>query len=130
MHDPRFEQLAETLVGHSTKLKKGENVLIEAFDIPDAMTIALVRAAQKAGAHPIVNLRNARVTRAMLMDMSEADIKLQAKIALDQMKQMKAYIGVRGGLNSAELCDVPSEKMKLYTRHYLHPVHFEQRVKK
>jgi aminopeptidase len=130
MRDPRFEQLAEVLVRHSTRLKKGENVLIEAFEIPDAMTIALVEAAQKVGARAIVNLRSAKVTRAMLKNLTEADIKLQAQIALQQMKQMHSYIGVRGGFNSAELSDVPSDKMKLYTKYYLRPVHFEQRVKK
>jgi aminopeptidase len=34
MFDPRFNDLAEVLVGYSTKLKKGERVLIDAFDVP------------------------------------------------------------------------------------------------
>ena len=44
--DPRYQQLADLLVRHSTKLEKGEHVLIEAFDIPVEMTIALIRAAR------------------------------------------------------------------------------------
>src|ERR1035438_9142030 len=35
--DPRFGQLAEGLTGFSTALKKGEKVLIDAYDVPDAM---------------------------------------------------------------------------------------------
>ena len=46
MSDPRFARLAEVPTGFSTELKKGESVLIDAFDVPDAFTIALVRAAQ------------------------------------------------------------------------------------
>ena len=42
--DPRYQKLADLLVRHSTKLGKGEHVLIEAFDIPVEMTIALIRA--------------------------------------------------------------------------------------
>ena len=52
MHDPRFDKLAKLLVDYSTRLKRNEKVLIETFDVPDEMTIALVRAARKAGAIP------------------------------------------------------------------------------
>ena len=48
MHDPRFDKLAKGLVSFSTELRKGEKVLIDAFDIPAEMTIALVRAARAA----------------------------------------------------------------------------------
>src|SRR5205807_1283341 len=46
MHDARFDKLAKLLVEYSTRLKRNENVLIEAFDVPDEMTIALIRAVQ------------------------------------------------------------------------------------
>jgi len=46
--DPRFHQLADGLCGFSTALKRGERVLIDAFDVPDAMVIALVQAARPA----------------------------------------------------------------------------------
>jgi aminopeptidase len=46
------------------------------------------------------------------------------------MEQMACYIGVRGSHNIAELSDVPREKMDLWEKQYMHPVHLEQRVKK
>jgi aminopeptidase len=49
MHDSRYDKLASLLVSHSTRLKKGEKVLIDAFEIPDEMTVALIRAAREAG---------------------------------------------------------------------------------
>ena len=48
MNDPRYDQLASLLTRFSIQLKKGEKVLIDAFDIPDTMTIATVRAARRA----------------------------------------------------------------------------------
>ena len=48
--DPRYHELADGLVGFSTALKKGERVLIDAYDVPDAMVIALIRAARRRGA--------------------------------------------------------------------------------
>ena len=44
MYDSRLDQLARVLVRHSTKLQKGESVLVELFDVPDEMGIALIRA--------------------------------------------------------------------------------------
>ena len=41
MHDRRMQKLARNLVRYSCRLKKGEKVLIEGFDIPEEM-IALV----------------------------------------------------------------------------------------
>ncbi len=54
--DPRYNQLASVLTGFSTELKKGERVLIDAFDVPEAIVIALIRAARERGAHPLVQL--------------------------------------------------------------------------
>ena len=78
MRDPRFDKLAELLISHSTKLQAGENVLFEVFDVPDAMAIALVEAAYKVGASPMVNVRSTSVTRALLKELTEESIKLKA----------------------------------------------------
>ena len=72
--DPRFTQLAEGLIRFSTALKKGERVLIDAFDIPDAMVIALVRAARAVGGHPYVQIHRARITREMTLGAEEAPV--------------------------------------------------------
>jgi hypothetical protein len=42
MTDPRFGVLAEVLIGFSTKVQKGERVLIAPFDAPSEMVIALL----------------------------------------------------------------------------------------
>ena len=51
--DPRFNQLAAGLTGFSTELKPGERVLIDAFDVPDAMVIALVRTSTAPALAPL-----------------------------------------------------------------------------
>ncbi len=47
MHDPRVDELAKQLVGYSVALKKGEKVLIDLFDVPDSIGLALIRQARK-----------------------------------------------------------------------------------
>ena len=46
------------LINHSCTLKKGEKLLIEAFDIPEEMVIATIRAAREAGGLPFVTWKN------------------------------------------------------------------------
>ena len=125
--DPRYAKLADLLVRHSTKLQKDEHVLIESFDIPVEMTIALMRAARAVGAHPHVAERSARIM-AELYRGEEKGLQTWADNDLHRMKQMHAYIGLRGGHNVSEQSIVPGEQMKLAARTYSKPVHFEQRV--
>ena len=128
MQDARFDKLAQLLVEYSTQLKRNETVLIEAFDVPDEMTIALVRAARKAGAIPFTQIQRARVTRELAMNASERQLNLMAIHELARMKKMDAYIGLRGSQNITELSDVPPDQMKLLAKK-LRPVQ-DQRVKK
>jgi aminopeptidase len=112
MSDPRYTQLAEVLTGFSTTLKKGERVLIDAFDVPDAFTIALVRAARNCGAIPYVNVQRARITRELLQGATAEQYAVTAEVELRRMQQMQAYIAVRGSENIFETSDVPAARVQ------------------
>src|SRR6059036_1024394 len=128
MHDARFDKLAKLLVEYSIRLKRNETVLIEAFDIPAEMTVALIRAVRKAGGVPFAQTYQTRVNRALALEASERQLNLMASHELARMKKMNAYIAVRGSHNITELADVPPEKMKLIGKK-MRPVQ-DQRVKK
>ena len=116
MHDPRFDKLAELLVNFSAKLKPNEKVLIDAFDIPSEMTVALIRAAREAGALPMVQTHQARVGREMALGATEKQYDLIAAHELARMKKMDAYIAVRGAENICETSDVPTDQMQLVAK--------------
>jgi aminopeptidase len=116
MHDARFDKLAKLLVEYSTRLKRNENVLIEAFDVPDEMTIALVRTARKAGAIPFVQVQRARISREIALKANERQLDLAAAHELARMKKMDAYIALRGSHNITELSDVTPDQMKLVAK--------------
>lgn len=65
MHDPRIDQLARQLVRYSTATRRGENVLIELFDVPEEMGIALIREIRAVKATPFINIHNAKISREM-----------------------------------------------------------------
>src|SRR5258705_13949564 len=116
MTDPRYKKLATLLVGYSTELKKGDRVLLDMIDVPDGFTIELMRAARKAGAIPIVEVRHTRVSREVIRETNERHATLVRDLELSRMKKVQAYIAVRGSENANENSDVPSDRMALYAR--------------
>ena len=128
MRDQRFDKLAKLLVEYSIRLKRNETVLIEAFDIPDEMTVALVRAVRNAGGVPFAQVYHARVNRALALEASDRQLNLMATHELARMKKMDAYIAVRGSHNITELADVPPDRMQLIGKK-MRPVQ-DQRVKR
>jgi aminopeptidase len=114
--DPRFTQLADGLTGFSTALKRGERVLIDAFDVPDAMVVALIRSARRRGALPYVQLHRARITRELTAGAEEAQFGPLAEVELARMQRMDAYIALRGSDNIFEGADLPSARVQLVSR--------------
>ena len=113
MTDPRMLKLADLLVNYSCALKKGENILIEAIDIPYDFTKCLVGAVDKAGGRAFVSLKSNEINRALMQAGSEESWKLTADIERKLMEKVQCYLGVRGNSNISELSDVPGDKQKL-----------------
>jgi aminopeptidase len=113
MNDPRLTDLARVLVRHSTRLRKGENVLIELFDAPDEIGIAIAREARALGATPFLQTHHARLSREMQLGATSSQLDVITTLELARMKRMQAYIAVRGSHNISELADVPEERARL-----------------
>ncbi|HEX5221592.1 MAG TPA: aminopeptidase [Verrucomicrobiae bacterium] len=128
MTDPRFTKLAKLLVTYSTRVKKGEHVLLDMMDVPDEMSVELMRAVRSAGGIPLIDLRHARITREIQRDTNQAHASLIRDVDLARMKKMQVYIAIRGSSNVSESSDVPSDRASLYAR-ITRPVQ-DQRVNK
>jgi len=113
MEDPRIAKLARQLVRYSTETKKGENVLVELFDVPEEVGVAIIREIRAVKATPFVNIHQGRVTREMALGATEDQYAIVAKNAMHQMKTMDCYIAIRGSHNVNELSDVPAQKMQM-----------------
>jgi len=130
MTDPRVEKLTDVLINYSCGLKSGDNILIEAIDVPHSFTKALVKAAKEAGGRPIVLLKAVEINRALMMAGTKEQWDLIADIERAQMERVQCYIGARGNPNVSELSDVPGEQQKLYENTVWKRVHHEVRIKK
>lgn len=130
MKDIRIEKLASNILKHSINLKKNEKILIEIIGI-EAIPLGkeLIRQAEIIGAYPCFNIIDYEIIRELLMNASEEQIKIYAKHDLQRMKDMDAYIGIRATSNASELNGILKEKMEMYNKYYVLPVHLLERVK-
>jgi aminopeptidase len=129
--DPRWDQLADVLVHHSTRLQRGETLLIECFDLTDdTLPRLLVRKAARLGAFPLVETKDTRILRELVRHASEPQMKTLSACELYRMERVQAYIALRGSRNVSEMADVPGPALDLYNTHYMKPVHFERRIKR
>lgn len=116
--DSRYFDLAQVLCGHSTQVSQGDKVLIEAFDIPDKMVIALIRTVRAKGGIPFVTSYHAPLTRELLREATEEQYAYDSKIKMEQMQGVDVYIALRGAHNIFESSDVPGDRMKVAMKCY------------
>ena len=128
MTDPRYTKLAKLLVTYSTCVKKGDHVLLDMTDVPDEMSIELMRAVRAAGGTPLIDVRHSRITREIVRGTDEKHASLVRGIELARMKKVQVYVAIRGADNMSENSDVPGNRMALYSR-IIRPV-LDQRVNK
>jgi aminopeptidase len=129
MPDPRWDELAEILISHSTRLAAGETLLVECFDLEDGtLPRLLIQKAARRGAHALVETKDTRMTRELIRNASEPQMRLIGESELFRMSRVQAYIGLRGARNINEMADVPPEKMNLFNTHVFKPVHLDCRI--
>ena len=116
MTDPRFKSLAKLLVEYSTALEKGDRVLMDMIDVPDEFSVELMRAARKAGATPLIEVRHTRINREIMRGTSTRHAALVRDLEMFRMKKVQAYIAIRGSANANEASDVPGHLAALYSK--------------
>lgn len=114
--DQRIIKLANGLVTYSCDIQKGDNVLIEANGCDYRLVAQLIKEVYAAGGYPYVNMSDARISRELMMNITEHQAELINEIELKRMQNMQAYIAIRGGNNCYESSDVPSDRLNMYRK--------------
>lgn len=96
--DPRWAEVADALVGHSTALDAGERVMIAMGGLECApLTHALYEACIKAGALPQVQYLSGELRRALLLHGDDRQHSWMPEIESYGMDWADVYFGLRGG---------------------------------
>lgn len=129
--DERIKALAHNLVTYSMNVQQGEKVYVHYIgEETENLARQIIKEIYGVGGIPFPHYTSQRIQREMLLNCTEEQLSLMAKVDGGEMDQMDCYVAVRGSENAAELSDVPSDKMRLYEVYYSTPVHHEIRVKK
>lgn len=115
--DPRILKLSDILINYSTNIQPGEKILID-YDGESTLPLVkqLIRDTYKVGGQPFTRFSDQSVTREILMNCDDEQIEFMNKIQLEEMQGMNAYISIKAPNNSAELSDVPAEKLGRYRK--------------
>jgi aminopeptidase len=130
MKDPRITALAKNLLEYSVKLKKGQSVVIEGSSRSRDLIVELVRQVYKIGAFPFVRIGEERISREIMLGITEELSKRMCKYALPMFEDADAYIGIHSARNSFESADVPMEKKTMHSKFYGKPIHIDVRCAK
>lgn len=106
-----YVKLARNLCGHSTKIKRGEHVLLALWETPVEMAEALIDEVSRRGAFAHVELGNQRIERKLALSSGGERLKVASDCAMHKIEQMDAYIAIRGSNNIFENSDIPQKRM-------------------
>lgn len=121
--DKRIQTLAHNLIHYSCRVQPGEKVYIEyiGYDTTD-LARQLIKEVYAVGGLPFPHFQDPRIRRELIMHCTEEQLALMARLDSEEMKEMNAYIAVRGADNISELSDLPSDRQALYSKLYQRPV--------
>lgn len=130
MYSPQDKQLAQQLLTHSVELEPGEHILLQLIGLNGIGLIrALAETVREMNAHPFIKIEDPETNRILLEKGNDIFWQIQADVdQLPLMKQMDAFIGIRGAENIYENSRVANAANKAYSENFLKPVHFEERV--
>lgn len=123
-----YEKFADVLVNYSCELKKGEKVFVEYNSTDPVFLQVLIKKIREVGAYPFLFEKNALISKTLIQNCDETWCKKMTEYYLPIMKDMDAYISLHGSPNIYESSDIESDKTKLYAKHFVTPVHLEERV--
>jgi aminopeptidase len=112
MNDPRWDDLARNLVTYSTRVARGERVLIvaqeaDAMPLADAVYAAVVR----AGGLPHVQFSGASMERSLLLDGDDAQIAWAPEPEQSGMAWADVCVALRGFADPALFSGLPAHRV-------------------
>ena len=118
MKDPRISQLAEVLVGYSTRVEPGDVVLISAsgFESLPLVKELYILCLQKGAKYVEYEFTNSEISRHFYNNASEQQISFFPQHRLDFMKQVTVFIAISAGENSMVMAQANQQNMIAYAK--------------
>ena len=106
MVDPRIKEAARILVDYSTKVKKGENVIISGSSEAAPLIKELYKLVIKKGAYPSVKVGLDGMSYIYYKNASQEQLRHFPDIYFEELKKTQVYIGIISNTNTRELSGI------------------------
>jgi aminopeptidase len=116
MADPRVEQLADVLVSHSTKVKEGDLVVIEASPIAAPLVRELYRRILRAGGHPESRTALPGAAEALVAGATEDQLGWVSPRSVEDVELADARIAIIGDENTRSLSSAAPDRLARLAR--------------
>src|SRR3712207_133419 len=110
MNDPRVVNLAQILVGYSTKVSEGETVVIEGSSAAEPLVAAVYEEVLRRGAHPILALGFEGQEAIYYRLASDQQLEWISPFSEWAAKHSDCRIAIGADLNTRQLSGVPPER--------------------
>jgi len=123
--------LAKQLLNYSINIKENEKLLIELFG-EDGFPLLeeIKKQAESLNIKVFTNIINYESLKTFIINSSEQEMINYANRDLEKMRSIDAYIGISAKRKDNEFENVSLDKMELYNKKYMLPVHLEERCSK
>ncbi|HML45826.1 MAG TPA: aminopeptidase, partial [Clostridia bacterium] len=117
MTDPRWKQLASSLINRSLGVKPGERLLIAMIEVECyPLALAAYEACVKAGGYAQVLFMSEAMKHALLRYGTDEQIAWVPEIEAYGMDWADHYLALRGAFNLGECYDIPDAKVAAYQK--------------
>ncbi|MBW2965020.1 aminopeptidase [Candidatus Woesearchaeota archaeon] len=128
MVDERIKKLAGVLVNHSTKVKKGDRVVISGDVVAEPLMKEVYRLCLQKGAFPAVHASFPGMSQMYYKYASDEQLKRFPEVAMFESQKSDVFIGIWGTENTRELSNIDPKKIAIRSK-VTHPIS-EVRLKK
>ena len=111
MLNPMLEKFAQLITGYSTEVKPGDNVLLNVESDALELGRALYREVLKAGGEPLLRVSYPEQTTDILELASEEYLASEPRFALNEIRQIDAWIRVTAPQNARQLQNADKAKL-------------------
>lgn len=120
--DPRVKKQAEVLVDYSTKVKKGDRVVISADFEAKPLVLEIYRLCVLRGAKEIkTHFSSHEFSEVYLKNATDYQLKTFPQMSMDEIKSTDAWIAIRSSSNTRGLASVDANKISLRSK-VTHPI--------
>ncbi|NQU79043.1 aminopeptidase [Candidatus Woesearchaeota archaeon] len=129
MVEENIKKLAKILVEHSTKIKKGDKVVINADIVAEPLVKEVFRLCLIKGAYPSVHTHLPGMTQLFFKNASDEQLRHFPVVAMYESKNADVFIGIFGTSNTRELSNIDPKRiaMRSKTTHSISKVRLEKR---